>query len=274
MRFSGDTMRSSPYKNHVLAALPPEALERLALQLVDLPAGMLLQSPGRRIRNLFFLEDGVAAITVAFRDGAQTGVALVGCEGLLGGDALSGARRGPHPVSMLIAGYGFRTPLPSAMLEFRRGTHLHDLALRALHSQFLQAAQTAGCNAHHSVEQRLARWLLLCSDRYRNRTLSLSHEYIGDLLGVTRSSVTLVAHSFQQRQLIQYSHGKINLLDLPGLARFTCECYRSLDATACFAGRASMALPPMEVAPRKADKVAADKADKVEADVDLPGGLS
>jgi hypothetical protein len=232
---------------------------------------MLLESPGCPIRHLFFLEDGVAAITVAFQDGDQTGVALVGWEGLLGGDALSGARRGIHPVSMLIAGYGFRTRLPSAMLEFRRGANLHDLALRALHSQFLQAAQTAGCNAHHSVEQRLARWLLLCADRYRNRTLPLSHEYIGDLLGVTRSSVTLVARSFQQRKLIQYSHAKINLLDLAGLAGVACECYRSLNATVRYAAQAPSALAPLEV-----DKVEVDKVevDTMDVDTDLPGGLS
>jgi hypothetical protein len=174
---------------------------------------------------------------------------------------------------MLIAGYGFRTRLPSAMLEFRRGAHLHDLALRALHSQFLQVAQTAGCNAHHSIEQRLARWLLLCADRYRNRTLPLSQEYIGNLLGVTRSSVTLVARSFQQRKLIQYSHAKINLLDLPGLAGVTCECYRSLHATVRYAAEASIALAPIEVGKVEVE-VDNVEADAMSVDTDLPGGLS
>jgi CRP-like cAMP-binding protein len=100
------------------------------------------------------------------------------------------------------------------------------LTLRSLQAQFIQCAQTAGCNAHHTIEQRLARCLLLCADRRSDRMLPLSQEDIAAMLGVTRSSIAVVAHAFQQRQLIHYSHGKIRLLDLSGLEKRSCECYR------------------------------------------------
>lgn len=102
----------------------------------------------------------------------------------------------------------------------------HDLTLRSVQAQFIQSSQTAGCNARHQIEQRLARWLLLCFDRIGDQVLLLSHQYLADMLGVTRSSVTVVAGQLQERGLIQYSRGKIKLLDLPGLEALSCECYR------------------------------------------------
>jgi CRP-like cAMP-binding protein len=214
------------YKNRLLAMLDAATLGRLELHPVDLPLGREIEYPGMHIDHLFFLEDGIASMTVTFQDGAQAEVALAGTESVLGASSMMGTKRSLNRVYMQIAGYGYASRTHLAILEFKRGEQFHDLTLRYLQAQFIQCAQTAGCNAHHSIEQRLARWLLLCSDRHGDRILPISQEDIGDILGVTRSSVAVVAHSFQQRNLIQYTRGKIHLLDLPGLEKLACECYR------------------------------------------------
>jgi CRP-like cAMP-binding protein len=217
-----------PYKNRLLAALSPAALARLELHPADLPVGREIEFPGQHIDHLIFIEDGIATMTVTFQDGSQTEVALAGTESVLGASSMMGTKRSLNRVYMQIGGYGYTSRTTLATLEFKRGEQFHDLTLRYLQAQFIQCAQTAGCNAHHTIEQRLARWLLLCADRHGDRMLPLSQEYIGDMLGVTRSSVTVVAHSFQERNLIQYSRGKIYLLDLPGLEKLACECYRAV----------------------------------------------
>jgi CRP-like cAMP-binding protein len=219
-------MPNPVYRNRLLAILDPATRARLELHPADLPIGRVIEDPGKHIDHLFFLEDGIASMTVTFQDGAQAEVALAGTESVLGASSMMGTKRSLNRVSMQIAGYGYTSRAALATLEFKRGEQFHDLTLRYLQAQFIQCAQTAGCNAHHTIEQRLARWLLLCADRHGDRILPLSQEDIGDILGVTRSSLAVVAHSFQERQLIQYTRGKLHLLDLPGLEKIACECYR------------------------------------------------
>ena len=139
---------------------------------------------------------------------------------------MMGTRRSLNRVYMQIAGYGYSSPTAIATKEFKRAGKFHDLTLRYLQAQFIQSAQTAGCNARHTVEQRMARWLLLCSDRIGNGVLPLSHDFLADMIGVTRTSVTLVALRLQERNLIQYTRGKVKLIDRAGLEALACECYR------------------------------------------------
>jgi CRP-like cAMP-binding protein len=214
------------FRNLILQRLEPEAIERLRLQRVDLPVGREIEYPGNRIAHLFFLEEGIASMTATFEDGFQVEIALAGYESVLGTSCMFGTRRSLNRVYMQISGSGWISETEAATREFKRGGQFHDLTLRYVQAQFIQSTQTAGCNARHSLEQRMARWLLLCSDRIGDRVIPLSHEYIADMLGVTRSSLTLVAGALQERNLIQYTRGKIKLLDLPGLEALSCECYR------------------------------------------------
>jgi CRP-like cAMP-binding protein len=223
---SRGTMSDPPYRNHLLARLPSAAIGRLELHPARLPAGHPIEFPGDLIEHLVFVEEGIASMTITFQDGSQAEVAVAGPESVLGTSSLMGTKRSLNRVYMQIAGYGFTSRTELALREFRRGEHFHDLTLRYLQAQFVQSAQTAGCNAHHSIEQRLARWLLLCSDRHGDRMLPLSHEYLGDMLGVNRSSLSVVAQTLRERKLIEYTRGKIYLLDLPGLEKLACECYR------------------------------------------------
>jgi CRP-like cAMP-binding protein len=219
-------MIGNVYKNVLLRQLDREDIGRLRLQRVDLPVNREIEFPGERIEHLFFIEEGIASMTATFEDGSQVEIALAGLEAVLGTSSLMGTRRSLNRVYMQIGGYGYSSSTAAATQEFKRCEKFHDLTLRYVQAQFIQSAQTAGCNARHSIEQRMARWLLLCSDRIGDRVLPLSHEYMADMLGVTRSSVSVVAGHLQDRKLIRYSRGKIQLTDLAGLEALACECYR------------------------------------------------
>jgi CRP-like cAMP-binding protein len=219
-------MVQSIYKNSLLQRLDADSIARLDLHPIDLPVTREIEYPGNHIEHLFFIEEGMASMTANFEDGFQVEIALAGYESVLGSSAMMGTRRSLNRVYMQVGGYGFSSRTATATEEFERGEAFHDLTLRYLQAQFIQSAQTAGCNARHSVEQRLARWLLLCADRNGGRVLPLSQEYMADMLGASRSTVTVIAGHFQQRNLIQYSRGKIHLVDLAGLEAVSCECYR------------------------------------------------
>ena len=219
-------MNGKSFRNLILQRLDGEAIDRLHLQRVDLPVNREIEFPGKRIGHVFFIEEGIASMTATFHDGFQVEIALAGSEAVLGSSCMMGTRRSLNRVYMQIGGYGFSSQMALATQEFKRGERFHNLTLRYVQAQFIQSAQTAACNAHHTVEQRMARWLLLCSDRVGDRVLPLSHEYMADMLGVTRSSVTVVAGHLQELKLIHYTRGKIKLIDLPGLEALSCECYR------------------------------------------------
>ena len=219
-------MNEKNFKNVILQRLSPEVIDRLDLQRVELPVTREIEFPGSSIANLFFIEEGIASMTVTFKDGFEVEVALAGPEAILGTSSMMGTRRSLNRVYMQIGGWGYSSVLAVAAKEFKRAEQFHDLTLRYLQAQFIQSAQTAGCNARHTVEQRMARWLLLCADRVGDSVLPLSHEFMADMLGVTRSSVSIVAGRLQDRGMIQYTRGKIKLTDVAGLELLSCECYR------------------------------------------------
>lgn len=216
------------YRNTLLRALPPEILDRLRLVPLALPLSYDIESPGAEMRYLVFLEDGVASMTATFKDGSQVEIGVLGYESVLCSSALVGTRRSLNRVYMQIAGRGYLAPAAYARQEFARMGDFYTLALRSNQAGFLQAAQTAGCNARHTVEQRLARWLLLCADRMEGPVINLPHEHIASMLGCNRSTVTVAAGKLQQEGLIIYSRSKIRVLNRGGLEASACECYRAL----------------------------------------------
>ncbi len=214
------------FKNLLLRKFDAALIARLDLRPVDLPLNREIEIPGNRIDHLFYLEWGMASMTTTFSDGTQVEVALAGTEAVLGASVLMGTKLSLNRVYMLVAGNGYSIRTAVAKAEFSRCEMFQDLTLRYLQAQFIQSAQTAGCNARHSVEQRLARWLLLCADRNGGQLLPLSHECIADMLGARRSSVTIAAGIFKAQGLIEYSRGKIHLLNINGLEAQACECYK------------------------------------------------
>ena len=213
-------MLATPFRNTILRSLEPVIVDRLRLRTVDFELLHEIEFPGQPIKALFFLEEGMASITNTFQDGSQVEV------GMFGVSALMGTRLSLNRVYTQIPGRGYTCTLEDARREFDRGELFQKLALRYVQAQLLQAMQSAGCNAKHEVHARLARWLLLCADRIRRNDFPISHEFLSEMLGITRSSVTRACMDFKAQGNIEYSRGVMHLLDIPALEAQACECYR------------------------------------------------
>ncbi len=219
-------MRKSGFKNTLLKALDRDIIERLRLRPVKFELKHEIENPGDRIDHLCFLEEGMASMTTTFRDGSQVEVGMFGCESVIGVSALMGTKKSLNRVYMQIAGHGYTCNVEDARREFRLGGAFQFLALRYVQAQLVQAMQSAGCNAKHTFEQRLARWLLICADRANIDTFKISQEFLADMLGGRRPTVSTAAGILKGKGLIQYTRGEIRILDIPGLTRTSCECYQ------------------------------------------------
>jgi CRP-like cAMP-binding protein len=222
---SEDSLRTSGYKNTLLKALDGDVIERLRLQPVKFELKHEIENPGNPIDRLYFLEEGMASMTTTFKDGSQVEVGMFGYESVIGVSTLMGTKKSLNRVYTQIAGHGYSCHVEDARREFRLGGAFQSLALRYVQAQLVQAMQSAGCNAKHNIEQRLARWLLLCADRAHIDTFKISHEFLADMLGVRRPTVSTTARSLKQKGLIEYTRGEIRILDVPGLTKTACECY-------------------------------------------------
>lgn len=225
---NGAVLEAVTFKNTLLQALEPAAIARLHLSPVKLEVKYEMAYPHHPIKNLFFLESGMASMTATFRDGSQVEVSTFGFESVIGVSALMGARKSLNRVYIQIAGHGYSCPVEAAKKEFHLGGSFHHLVLRYVQAQLDQATQYIGCNAKHHFEPRLARWLLTCADRSHSDTFRMSHELLADMLGGTRATVSLAAGSLKRKGLIEYSRGVIRILDPVGLQQNACECYDAI----------------------------------------------
>lgn len=214
------------FRNKLLQHLNAETIARLELRPVELERSREIEYPGQPIEHLFFLETGIGSMTTTFQDGSQVEVGMFGFESVMGASALIGTKRSLNRVYMQMEGRGHSCTTAIATREFLRREKFHDLVLRYVQAQLIQTSQSAGCNAKHEADQRMARWLLLCHDRAESDVLPLTHDFLADMLGTSRPTVSLTAHDLQERGLIEYKRGNIRLLDIPGLQQISCECYR------------------------------------------------
>jgi CRP-like cAMP-binding protein len=217
-------------KNVVLLNIPARefSLIRPHLEPVDLPRQLILDEPGEHIEFAYFLNDGLASLVVLTSDGNSVEVAIVGREGVVGTPLAVGLDRGPYRVIMQIAGTGLR--VKSKLLEH---TLQHSPELRLVLNRFvliqgLQIAQIAACNRLHEIEQRLARWLLMCQDRVESDLLPVTHEFLAQMLGTGRPSVSLAAGILQRAGMIENLRGTVRILDRKALEESACECYRAI----------------------------------------------
>ena len=218
-------MRTSDIKNTLLKALDGDIIERLRLQPVKFELKHEIENPGDLIDNLYFLEEGMASMTTTFKDGSQVEVGMFGYESVIGVSALMGTKKSLNRVYTQIAGHGYSCRVDDARKEFRLGGAFQALVLRYVQAQLVQAMQSAGCNAKHNFEQRLARWLLICADRAHTDRFKISHEFLADMLGGRRPTISTTAAILRRKGLIEYTRGEIHILDIPGLTKVSCECY-------------------------------------------------
>ncbi len=214
------------FNNILLQRLDESAVARLGLVPITLELGHEMEFPGNRIAHLFFVEEGMGSMTTTFEDGSQVEVGTFGYESVIGVSALMGSKRSLNRVYTQIAGRGYSCALDLAQREFERGGMFQMLCLRYVQAQLLQAMQSAGCNAKHNVEQRLSRWLLICADRAQGLRFRMSHEFLADMLGSTRPTVSVAAGLLKDEGLVEYSRGVIQITDRAGLEVRSCECYR------------------------------------------------
>jgi CRP-like cAMP-binding protein len=227
------TNGSSRPRNLILAQLPQE--EYLALEKhltpVDLPLGKTLSEPNRPIEYVYFLNTGLISTDALTANGEQVEISVIGCEGFSGLSALFDQPQMSHSVTVQGVGDGIRIRSSIVRDEFVKGGVLQQLVHAFTYLQLVQVTQSVLCNRLHEVEARLARWLLTSADRVESESLHLTQEFLAQMLGVQRSTVTVAAGEMQRAGLIRYSRGRIDILNRAALIKRTCECYGIVSAS-------------------------------------------
>lgn len=219
-----------PLKNRLLSALPSEDKALLAPYLtpMDLDKGRLLYDPGDKVDQVYFPNDGVISLMTLMESGAAIESATIGREGALGLMAAVAPRQSLSRAIVQAPGSALRIAAAPLHDVWSRSAALRDLVDRHNEALFGHAIQSVACNALHAVEARFCRWLLSCHDRINANTVSLTQEFLADMLGVQRTTVTAVAGSLQAKGLIRYRRGVVDILDRAGLEAMTCECYAAV----------------------------------------------
>jgi len=214
-------------RNHLLAALPPAELAGLASQMSmeSLSLGDSIYESGAPLKQVFFPTYSVISLLYVMLDGASAEIAVVGFEGVVGVSLFMGGNTTPSRAVVQSAGDSLVLSAKHVHDEFGRGGPLHSLLLRYTQALITQMAQTAVCNRHHTVDQQLCRWLLLSLDRLHSNELRMTQQLIADMLGVSRGGVTEAAGKLQAAGIIDYSRGRITVIDRHALERAVCECY-------------------------------------------------
>jgi CRP-like cAMP-binding protein len=217
-------------RNLLLASLPAKDFALLAPHLKDfkLEQGAVLQEQGERIEQVYFPRDGIVSLLAVMHQGEAIETATIGFEGAVGTFAGFGSRRAHTRAVVQVRGSASRI----AASRFRKIAQENEAVCRIVvrygEMLLIQVQQTAACNALHPVEARLSRWLLQARDRLESNKINLTHEFLSQMLGVRRTTVTVVANMLQQAGLIRYHRGQIEIVDWEGLKARSCECYEAI----------------------------------------------
>jgi CRP-like cAMP-binding protein len=218
-------------KNKLLAGLPRAEFERLRplLRTTPIEFRQILLPANQPVKQVYFLNGGVASLTTGMKDGAMVEIATIGDEGLVGITAFFGEQlvsgeamlQVPDTDAEVMSVDAFRS-------EVARGGPFHDCVQRYSQGLLTLMMQSTGCLALHPVQERCCRWLLMTHDRVHQDEFHLSHEFLAMMLGTTRPTVTIVAGTLQKAGLIKYTYGRITILDRPRLEAASCECYATV----------------------------------------------
>ncbi len=229
-----DTQRPPPMTNQprpankILANLPDDEFEQIRPKLrpVSFPIGEVLYMPEQKIEHAYFVNHGVVSLLAALEDGSTVEAGVIGPEGVAGISLVLGANSTPNQALTQSDVEALRISAADLVIEFRKSGQLRDSLLRFVHTMFTQVTQTAACNRLHTLDQRLARWLLLTHDRVESNQFTLTQEFLSRMLGVRRAGVTVAANELRHSGLIDYHRGDIMVVDRQGLEKVSCECYR------------------------------------------------
>ena len=216
-----------PLSNILIDALPEDSRKRLLGQLkrTPIPVRASLYEPGDVPKYVHFLTSGIASIVTLMANGDTTEVGTVGREGLPQALHLLGSSFVPTRCFMQIGGTGLRMEFSAFEKLFNSDEALRRGVMNYAQYHSVLLSQIAGCNRLHDVEARLARWLLMIQDRTATKLLKLTQEFLGQMIGSQRTTVSAVAGALQARGQIEYSRGNVRVLDRTGLENTACECY-------------------------------------------------
>jgi CRP-like cAMP-binding protein len=215
-------------RNRLLAALPQEEFSKLApyRKDVQLAKGKILQEPGEPVRRVYFPQGGLISVLAVMPGGEMVETMTIGREGAIGLTSGIGSQMALNRAIVQLSGQATQIPAARWAELAQQSQPVRDLIVGYNDVQLTQLQQSVACRALHAVEARLCRWLLEARDRVGNDTLPLTQEFLAEMLGVRRTTVTLVARMIQSAGFIHYSRGVIHIRDAAGLEDVACECYR------------------------------------------------
>jgi CRP-like cAMP-binding protein len=222
-------MRTIGTHNRLLAALPPEVFDSILADSTRVPltAAAMLHEQDEPVQDVILPESGVVSLVTVMEDGMAVEAAVIGQEGVVGfpltADGLS-----PWRAVVQVEGEGLRIPVHSFKQHLERAPALRSLVEAFVATLLAFAAQSTACSRFHELPARMARWMLITHDRAGSDEFRMTHEFLGQMLGAHRPSVTLAARVLQDAGLIEYGRGRVRVLDREGLEQASCECYRRI----------------------------------------------
>ncbi len=217
---------TSAGENRILTALPADDRQQLfgLVRNVTLPVKTVLFEPGAPIDALYFPTDGVVSLVTPLHDGAIVEVATIGNEGIVGVPVVPLGGLAVRAISQ-VAGHSLRMDAAAFLALFEQSSAFQVLVDKYTQALFGQISQAAACNRLHSSEERLSRWLLMSHDRVGSDQFTITQEFLGQMLGARRSTVSVSAGILQRAGLIRYVRGHVTIVDRAGLEAVSCECY-------------------------------------------------
>jgi CRP-like cAMP-binding protein len=219
-----------PKTNLLLQALPDAERRALAplLTQTELKQHKLLFDIRDEITDIYFATDAVVSLVIPLSSGEVIETAMVGRDGIIGAAAALNGRVSLNQGIVQIGGFALRCAIDPLKEILKAHPYIRSMIGGHEQALFAQAQQSAACNVAHVIESRLSRWLLRAADLHGSNELPLTQEYIAQMLGVRRTSVTVVARTLQEAGLIRYTRGHIKLVDIAGLQETACECYQTV----------------------------------------------
>jgi CRP-like cAMP-binding protein len=214
--------------NLILLALPPQECAKLfsSLEFVRLNLHHVMHEAGEVMRSAYFLNNGLGSVLTVLPDGKSVEVGLIGKEGFVGSAIVFDFKTSPLRVVVQADATAYRVDVPTLRKILPECPKLEKQIQRFAMALAMQSTQLAACNRLHDVEERLARWLLMSHDRIGGETMPLTQEFLGQMLGTRRSSVSVAASILQKAGMITYTRGNVTIVDKPKLAEAACDCYQ------------------------------------------------
>jgi CRP-like cAMP-binding protein len=221
------TASEQPSRNRLLAALPDEEYGQLEpyLKPVTLSLGEILYEPPDLIRHVYFPTSSIISFLAELPSGDSVEVGLIGNEAVAGTEVILGVDKASKVATVQGAGAALKMSAPALKEAFNRGGRLQQYLLQYTHAFMSQISISVLCNVRHKIDGRLARWLLMYCDGFGSEEFYLTHEFMANMLGVRRASVSVIAKQLHDEGLISYSRGQFRILNREGLEAKTCECY-------------------------------------------------